>query len=67
MNRARDPGSKSVSFCYASTLSHVSVSQTWAGYDTIIYLFSYEDSKNTFNIPYDLQQFQDIFKLPGGK
>lgn len=39
---------------------------TWGGYDTIIYLFSYEDSKNTFKIPYDLQQFKDIFKLPGG-
>jgi tRNA(Arg) A34 adenosine deaminase TadA len=39
---------------------------TWSGYDTIIYLFSYQDSKNTFKIPFDLQQFKDIFKLPGG-
>ena len=40
---------------------------TWGGYDTIFYLFSYEDSKYRFNIPYDLQQFKEIFKLPGGK
>lgn len=39
---------------------------TWGGYDTIFYLFSYEDSRKTFNIPYDLQQMNDIFKLPGG-
>ena len=39
---------------------------TWGGYDAIFYLFSYQDSKNTFKIPYDLQQFKDIFKLPGG-
>ena len=40
---------------------------TWSGFEDIFYLFSYQDSKNTFNIPYDLQQFKDIFKLPGGK
>lgn len=39
---------------------------TWSGFDTIFYLFSYEDSRNTFKIPYDLQQMKDIFKLPGG-
>ena len=39
---------------------------TWGGYDTIFYLFSYEDSRQTFNIPYDLQQMKDIYKLPDG-
>jgi len=39
---------------------------TWAGYDNFFYLFSYEDTKNSFNIPYDLKIMKDVFKLDHG-
>ena len=40
---------------------------TWAGFDTIFYLFSHEDSRDDFAIPHDLRILQEVFGLsPGG-
>lgn len=39
---------------------------TWAGYDNFFYLFSYQDTKQSFNIPYDLKIMKDVFKLDHG-
>ena len=40
---------------------------TWNGFDNFYFLFSYEDSKKSFKIPYDLKILKDVFKLgPGG-
>jgi tRNA(Arg) A34 adenosine deaminase TadA len=40
---------------------------TWAGYDNFYYLFSHEDSRDSFAIPHDLKILKEVFKLdPGG-
>ena len=39
---------------------------TWAGFDNFFYLFSYEDTKDAFNIPHDLRMQEEIFRLKDG-
>lgn len=40
---------------------------TWAGFDNFYYLFSHEDSRDSFAIPHDLKILKEVFKLePGG-
>jgi len=40
---------------------------TWAGYDTFYYLFSHEDSRDSFNIGHDLRILKEVFKLGPGE
>lgn len=39
---------------------------TWAGYDNFYYLFSHEDSRDSFNIPHDLRILKEVFTLEPG-
>jgi tRNA(Arg) A34 adenosine deaminase TadA len=39
---------------------------TWGGFDNFFYLFSYEDTKNAFNIPHDLRMNEEIFRVRDG-
>jgi tRNA(Arg) A34 adenosine deaminase TadA len=39
---------------------------TWGGYDNFYYLFSYTDSRDSFNIPHDLKILQEVFKCDHG-
>ena len=40
---------------------------TWAGFDNFHYLFSHEDSRDSFAIPHDLNILKEVFTLdPGG-
>jgi tRNA(Arg) A34 adenosine deaminase TadA len=40
---------------------------TWAGFDNFYYLFSHEDSRDSFAIPHDLRILKEVFRLdPGG-
>ncbi|MHC4179491.1 MAG: nucleoside deaminase [Planctomycetota bacterium] len=39
---------------------------TWAGFDNFFYLFSYEDTKDAFNIPHDLRMLEEIFRVNDG-
>ncbi len=39
---------------------------TWAGYDNFYYLFSHEDSRDSFAIPHDLKILQEVFTLEPG-
>ncbi|MBH53075.1 MAG: tRNA-specific adenosine deaminase [Opitutaceae bacterium] len=40
---------------------------TWGGYDNFYYLFSHEDSRDSFNIGHDLRILKEVFRLdPGG-
>ncbi|CAM4894297.1 unnamed protein product [Rotaria socialis] len=34
---------------------------TWSGYDNFYYLFSYEDTRDRFNMPYDIQILKEVF------
>ena len=40
---------------------------TWAGYDNFYYLFSYVDSRDSFNIPHDLRILKEVFKIDNGQ
>lgn len=39
---------------------------TWAGYDNFYYLFSHEDSRDSFAIPHDLKILKEVFTLDAG-
>lgn len=39
---------------------------TWAGFDNFYYLFSYEDSRDDFDIPHDLQILEEVFGCAEG-
>ena len=40
---------------------------TWGGYDNFYYLFSHEDSRDSFNIGHDLRILKEVFRQdPGG-
>ena len=38
----------------------------WAGFNNFYYLFPYEDTKNTFDIPHDLKILEEIFNVKKG-
>ena len=39
---------------------------TWAGFDNFYYLFGYEDTRDTFNIPHDLKILSEVFGIEYG-
>ena len=39
---------------------------TWAGFDNFIYLFSYEESRDLFAIPHDLNILDQVFNIQDG-
>jgi tRNA(Arg) A34 adenosine deaminase TadA len=40
---------------------------TWTGFDNFYYLFSHQDSRDSFAIPHDLKILKEVFRLdPGG-
>ena len=39
---------------------------TWSGFDNFYYLFHYEETESTFNIPYDLKILKEVFKIDKG-
>jgi tRNA(Arg) A34 adenosine deaminase TadA len=38
----------------------------WSGFDNFYYLFSYEDTRDAFEIPHDLAILEEIFRCPDG-
>ncbi|USP76420.1 hypothetical protein yc1106_03694 [Curvularia clavata] len=38
---------------------------TWAGFNEFYYLFTYEDSRDLFSIPYDIDILQEVFRVKG--
>lgn len=39
---------------------------TWSGFDNFYYLFSYEDSRDRFSIPHDLNILEEVFNCKQG-
>ncbi len=39
---------------------------SWGGFDNFFYLFSYEDSRDAFGIPHDIQMLDSVFRCPQG-
>jgi len=40
---------------------------TWAGFDNFFYLFSHEDSRDSFAIPHDLKILKEVFDVNPGE
>ena len=40
---------------------------TWSGFDNFIFLFPYEDTQDSFNIPHDLKILEEVFNIKKGK
>lgn len=40
---------------------------TWAGFDNFFYLFSHEDSRDSFAIPHDLKILKEVFDVEPGE
>ena len=40
---------------------------TWAGFDNFYYFFSYNETKEGFHIPHDLNILSEVFKIKDGK
>ena len=40
---------------------------TWSGFDNFYYVFSYEDSRDSFNIPHDLKILDEVFACKDGQ
>lgn len=40
---------------------------TWSGFDNFYYFFSYEDSRDKFQIPHDLNILKEVFKVEDGQ
>lgn len=36
----------------------------WAGFNEVYYLFTYEDSRDLFAIPYDIDILEEVFRVP---
>jgi tRNA(Arg) A34 adenosine deaminase TadA len=37
---------------------------TWSGFDNFYYLFSYEDTRDTFDIPHDIRILRAVYAVP---
>lgn len=37
---------------------------TWSGFDNFYYLFSYEDTRDSFGIPHDIAILKDVYAVP---
>ncbi|KAI9151588.1 cytidine/deoxycytidylate deaminase family protein [Paramyrothecium foliicola] len=40
---------------------------TWAGFSEFYYLFTYEDSRDLFSIPYDIDILEGVFRVQGAE
>jgi len=40
---------------------------TWANFDNFYYFFNYQDTRDNFNIPHDLNILKEVFKIDGGQ
>jgi tRNA(Arg) A34 adenosine deaminase TadA len=68
MPKARRPGTGDCIFLATHEPCSLCLSAiTWAGFDNFYYLFSHEDSRDSFAIPHDLRILKEVFTLePGG-
>lgn len=39
----------------------------WSGFSEVYYLFTYEDSRDLFAIPYDIEILQEVFRVQGAE
>ncbi|GAA5942603.1 hypothetical protein JCM3775_003652 [Rhodotorula graminis] len=63
--RAERPEAKdTVFFCTHEPCSLCLSGITWGGWNTFFYLFSYEDTRDAFDIPHDIKILEEVFRVP---
>jgi len=66
LNRATLPDPKDCIFLATHEPCSLCLSAiTWAGYDNFYYLFSHQDSRDSFAIPHDIRILKEVFVTPG--
>lgn len=60
----RPPPQDCVFFCTHEPCSLCLSGITWSGFDEFYYLFTYEDSRDLFAIPYDIDILESVFRVP---
>jgi tRNA(Arg) A34 adenosine deaminase TadA len=67
LNRATLPDPKDCIFLATHEPCSLCLSAiTWGGYDNFYYLFSHEDSRDSFAIPHDIRILREVFAVPSG-
>ncbi|GAA6015340.1 hypothetical protein JCM10207_008955 [Rhodosporidiobolus poonsookiae] len=63
--RDQRPASKdTVFFCTHEPCSLCLSGITWGGWKEFYYLFTYEDTRDAFDIPHDIDILQEVFRVP---
>jgi tRNA(Arg) A34 adenosine deaminase TadA len=63
--RESRPGSKDCIFLATHEPCSLCLSGiTWSGFDNFYYLFSYEDTRDAFNIPHDIRILKEVYAVP---
>ncbi|GAA5899171.1 hypothetical protein JCM6882_009274 [Rhodosporidiobolus microsporus] len=60
----RPDAKETVFFCTHEPCSLCLSGITWGGWRTFHYLFTYEDTRDAFSIPYDIDILQEVFRVP---
>ncbi|WVQ93893.1 hypothetical protein IAU59_000971 [Kwoniella sp. CBS 9459] len=61
---ARPPAKDCIFFSTHEPCSLCLSGITWAGFDNIHFLFTYEDTRDAFAIPHDIRILEEVFKVP---
>ena len=62
----RPPANECIFLCTHEPCPLCLAGITWGGFDNFFYLFSYEDTKDAFQIPHDLKMLEEIFRVHDG-
>ncbi|KAK4173834.1 cytidine deaminase-like protein [Triangularia setosa] len=62
---ARPPTKECIFFATHEPCSLCLSGITWAGFNEFYYLFTYQDSRDLFGIPYDIDILEQVFRVPG--
>ncbi|KAK6904531.1 CMP/dCMP deaminase zinc-binding protein [Kwoniella mangroviensis CBS 8886] len=60
----RPPPSECIFFATHEPCSLCLSGITWSGFDNHYFLFTYEDTRDAFNIPHDIRIVEEVFKVP---
>ncbi len=68
IDRSQRPASKDTIFLTTHEPCPLCLSGiTWGGWDNFFYVFSYEDSMDSFGIPHDIRLNEEIWRVEGGE
>lgn len=60
-----DPRTECIFFATHEPCSLCLSGIAWSGFSEVYYLFTYEDSRDLFSIPYDIEILEEVFRVQG--